>query len=65
MLVLTRNVHETIIIQDDIIVTVLGVQGDNVRIGIDAPREISIHREEVYNRIQREKGNADINQTDI
>ena len=57
MLILTRKINERIVIGDDVIITVLDVVGRQVRIGIDAPIEISIHREEVYSRIQREKGN--------
>ena len=55
MLVLTRNVGQLIKIGDDISLTILGVQGNQVRIGIEAPREVSVHREEVYNRIEAEK----------
>jgi len=57
VLVLTRNVGQTVIIDDHIIVTVIGVQGGNVRLGIEAPKHIPVHRLEVQERIDREKGN--------
>ena len=54
MLILTRRVGETLMIGDDVTVTVLGVKGSQVRLGVDAPREVGVHREEIYERIQRE-----------
>ena len=55
MLILTRKANETLIVGDDVTVTILGVKGNQVRIGVNAPKEIPVHREEVYNRIKVEK----------
>lgn len=55
MLILTRKANETLIVGDNVTVTILGVKGNQVRIGVNAPKEISVHREEVYNRIKAEK----------
>ena len=55
MLILTRRVGEKLIIGDDVTVTVLAMQGKQVRIGVNAPRSVSVHREEIYNKIVEEK----------
>jgi len=58
MLILTRRVGETLMVGDEVTVTVLGVKGNQVRIGLNAPKEVAVHREEIYQRIQAEN-NAD------
>ncbi|KXJ45690.1 MAG: carbon storage regulator CsrA [Cycloclasticus sp.] len=56
MLILTRKVGESLVIGDDVSIIVLGVKGNQVRIGVDAPKSVTVHREEIYNKIQDEKG---------
>lgn len=60
MLILTRRIGETLIIGDDVNITVLGVKGNQVRLGINAPKDVSVHREEIYLRIQQEKQGTDV-----
>lgn len=55
MLILTRRVGETVMIGDSVTVTILGVKGNQVRVGVNAPKEIAVHREEIYERIKREE----------
>jgi carbon storage regulator len=55
MLILTRRVGETVMIGNDVTVTVLGVKGNQVRVGVNAPRDVAVHREEIYERIKREE----------
>ncbi|MEA3278544.1 MAG: carbon storage regulator CsrA [Pseudomonadota bacterium] len=62
MLILTRRVGETLMIGDEVTVTVLGVKGNQVRIGVNAPRDVAVHREEIYERIKREQAEQNAQQ---
>ena len=64
MLILTRRVGETLMIGDAITVTVLGVKGNQVRIGIGAPKDVAVHREEIYQRIRSEAGEGEAEKPD-
>ena len=55
MLILTRRIGETLMIGDEVTITVLGVKGNQVRLGVNAPRDVAVHREEIYEKIQDEK----------
>lgn len=59
MLILTRRVGETLMVGDEVSITVLGVKGNQVRLGVNAPKTIAVHREEIYARIQQEKEGGD------
>lgn len=61
MLILTRRVGETLMIGDEVTVTVLGVKGNQIRLGVNAPREVAVHREEIYDKIKREQEGSDAN----
>jgi carbon storage regulator len=56
MLILTRRVTESLMIGNDVTVTILGIKGNQVRVGVQAPRDLPVHREEVYARIREEQG---------
>jgi carbon storage regulator len=58
MLILTRRIGETLMVGDEVTVTVLGVKGNQVRIGVNAPKDVAVHREEIYQRIQKERSGS-------
>jgi carbon storage regulator len=64
MLVLSRKVNETIIINDNIVITVVDIRGDKVRLGIEAPKDVPVHRQEVYDAIKRAEGDSGVRRAD-
>lgn len=58
MLILTRRVGETLMIGDEVTVTVLGVKGNQIRVGVNAPKDVAVHREEIYERIRKEQAES-------
>lgn len=60
MLILTRRIGETLMVGDEVTVSVLGVKGNQVRLGVNAPKHIAVHREEIYNRIQGEAADDEL-----
>ncbi|ANO52150.1 carbon storage regulator CsrA [Woeseia oceani] len=64
MLILTRRAGETVMIGSDVTITVLGVKGNQVRIGINAPRDVAVHREEIFERIKNEQSNIESGDAD-
>jgi carbon storage regulator len=64
MLVLSRKVNETIIINDNIVITVVDIRGDKVRLGIEAPKDVPVHRQEVYDAIKRAEGASGTHRAD-
>ena len=65
MLILTRRVGETVMIGNDVTVTILGVKGNQVRVGINAPKNVAVHREEIYERIKREQQGGEGNEEGV
>ena len=64
MLILTRKVGETLMIGDEIEVTILSLKGNQVRIGVNAPKDVPVHREEIYDRIKREQSGSEVGNTE-